>query len=167
MEGALLIGLAGQGKRTHGAAMEAVLCREDSAPASQAGKLKCGLVRFGARVAEEDAGIAISYSPNQLLPGVEHRLRGKEVRGMHQGAGLVRNRLRHLLIAIAQRIDSNPSEKVDIALPLLIGQRCSLAGDEAYWWRAVGIYNRLRPPRGQAWWLVHPASSFLKMVPSG
>ena len=119
LEALVVLLLAGGGERGERAAVEGACGRQDLVPAAvlaapAAGELHRRLVRLGAAVAEKDA-------LGERVPAEErrqfHRRRGVvDVRGMEQGRGLGANRFDDRRMAVAQIVDREAGEEVEIAL---------------------------------------------------
>ena len=110
LEGGAVGLLVGEGERAHGAAVEALLEREDPGPAGAAGDLEGGLVGLGAGVREEHArALGRLRQLQQALGELDLGGGGEEVRDVHEGARLLRHRGDHVGVGVAEGVDGDPA----------------------------------------------------------
>ena len=137
-EGFAILGLVRGGHGAEGAAVEAVLKREELCPdglaftAQQAcvcaSELECALPCLSAGVAEENAIEA--GEARQALCKLGLSLMKEEVRCMDERAALARDGIDDGRMAVAERVDADAAEQVEITLALFVDEVNALAADE-------------------------------------
>ena len=113
--------------------MEGVLERDD-ASAWLAGKthLDRGLVGLGTRVRQEDRGSLWSLGQGQQLLGkVELRPGGEEVRNVGKGRGLMADGLNPCGMRIAQGVDGNTAEQIEVLLAVTVDDDATVTAFQA------------------------------------
>ena len=137
--------LGGERERAHGAAVEAALGGDDVGAAGAPGELERGLVGLGAGVGEEHlAGPAGAEQREQLLGELDLRLAGEEVRDVAERLELVGDRLDQRRVGVAERVDGDAAEQVDVLLAVGVPDVGALAADERQLRRAEGVHQRRR-----------------------
>jgi len=115
--------------------MEAVERRDDLvAPlrlADEPGHLDRGLVRLGARVAEEDLAVVDAALVDERLGEQALRLHVPGVRHVDQPGDLLRDRLHDPRRTVAEEAAAPAGEEVEILRPLAVPDVRALATDEA------------------------------------
>ena len=134
-----LVRLARQRERAHGAAVETAFSCEDAAAAGQACELECGLVGLGAGVAEKHPRGVVADPGTQRLGDLHHRLGAEEVGHVAKRRHLRAHRLDDGRVRVAERVDGNAGEHVDVGIALRVRDRGALTGDKLHRWRGVGI----------------------------
>ena len=144
LERGALVGLAGECQRAHRSTVEAVLCGEDAGASGAPGDLEGGLVGLGTGVREED----LRARGNELLqPGreVEDLRVGEDVRGVAQGRDLLGHGLDDGRVGVAEGVDGDAGEEVDVLPALSVGDPAAGTGDQLDRRGAVGRHDRGLP----------------------
>lgn len=128
-EGGLLGGLAGEGEGAHGAAVEPALGGHHVGAAGEPPDLEGGLVCLGAGVGEEDAAGAAEQT-EQFLGEGDGRLGGEEVGDVAQGGDLAADRLDDGGVAVAEGVDGDAADQVEVGGALGVGEDGALAVDQ-------------------------------------
>ena len=113
--------------------MEGVLERDDTS-AWLAGKthLDRGLVGLGTRIRQEDRGSLWSLGQGQQLLGkAELRPGGEEVRDVGKGRGLMADGLNPYGMRIAQGVDGNTTEQIEVLLAVTIDDDATVTAFQA------------------------------------
>jgi hypothetical protein len=136
--------LAGQGQRTHRAAVEAALGGDDVAAAGEPGQLEGGLVGLGAGVAEQYAARTSGQCQQQLGEG-DGRLGDVEVGDVAERGDLLGDGGDHGRVGVAEGVDGDATEQVHVPLTLLVGEHDTLTLDQRQGRGAVVVHHGLRP----------------------
>ena len=106
-------------------------------------ELDRGLVGLGAAVAEEGAGPG---DPGGELLGEPHRPGvAVQVRDVHQRPALLADRPHDRRVAVAEAVDRDPADQVEIGAPLVVEDAAALAAHER---QARGVVVLQQDPRG-------------------
>ena len=136
-------GLRGERQRPHGAAVERTLHRHQPGPAGAAGQLQGSLVGLGAGVGEEHPPVGVDKAQQPLRQ--LHLLRaGEEVRDVPEGAQLRGHRLDQGRVGVAEGVDGDAAEEVDVLPTVLVPDVGTLAAHQRQPRRAEGVHQRAR-----------------------
>ncbi len=116
LEGLAVGRLRRQGQRAHGATVEGALGRDQPGPAGAAGELQGRLVGLGAGVAEEDPPVCPLEESQEPLGEPHLRLGGEEVGDVPERRQLGRDGLDDRRVRVAERVDRDAAEQVDVLL---------------------------------------------------
>ena len=134
-----LVRLARQRERAHGAAVEAALSCENAAAAGQAREFEGGLVGLGAGVAEKHPRGVVADPGAKCFGHLHYRLGAEEVGHVPQARHLRADRVHNGRMRVAERVDGDAGEHVDVGVALRVRDRAALAGDKLHRWRGVGV----------------------------
>ncbi|SIJ87249.1 Uncharacterised protein [Mycobacteroides abscessus subsp. abscessus] len=133
-EGFAIGGLRCQRERTHRPAVEGTVDSDDdrASPATgTAGHLQGGFVRLGTGVREEHCRTGRQVEDLvDLLGECDLRGRGEEVRDVAEGCCLFGDRLHPRGVAVAERVDGDPGEEIEVLPALGIPHIGALPADE-------------------------------------
>ena len=136
-------GLGGECERTHRAAVERALRRDDPGAAGAAGQLEGGLVGLRAGVAEEDARVVAPAEEGDQALGERHlRLGGEEVGDVAEGRELGRHRLHQRGVRVAEGVDGDAGQQVDVLLAVGVPDVGALSPHEGEGRRTEGVHDR-------------------------
>ena len=135
-------GLGRQGERAHGATVERALGGDEPGAAGPAGELERGLVGLGAGVAEEDARVVgPAEEADEALGQGDLRLGGEEVGDVAEGAELGGDGLDEGGVGVAEGVDGDAAEQVDVLLAVGVPHVRALAAGERQHGRAEGVHH--------------------------
>ena len=150
--------LGGQRQRAHGAAVEAALGGHDVGAAGAPGQLERRLVGLGAGVGEEHLARPPRVEQReQLLGQPDLRLGGEEVRDVAERLELRRHRRDQGRVPVAERVDRDAAEEVDVLLAVGVPDVGALAADQRQLGRPEGVHQAARTAAYRSW--SHDASS--------
>src|SRR6478735_4152083 len=140
----LAVGSLGrEGQRAHGATVERALGRDEPGAAGPAGELERGLVGLGAGVAEEDARVVgPAEEADEALRQGDLRLGGEEVGDVAEGAELGGDGLDEGGVGVAEGVDGDAAEQVDVLLAVGVPHVRTLPAGERQHRRAEGVHDR-------------------------
>ena len=113
-----------------------------SRPGIRARQLQRSLPRFGAGVAEEDAVQAGDLGEAQRKLGLA--VVEEEIRDVQQLPALFADRLLDRRMPVAQRVDADAAQQVEIAVSLVVDQVHAFAADKQDGIALVGLEQQLR-----------------------
>ena len=136
--------LAGQRERAHRAAVESAVGGDDPRATGAPGHLEGRLVRLGSGVGEEHLPVATGQ-PEQPLGQPHGGLVRDEVRRVAERRHLPRHRLDDGRVRVAEHVDGDAGDQVEIALAGLVPYLGALAAHQGQWRGGVRRHDRLRP----------------------
>ena len=127
--------------------MESILCGNDFGASGQPGDLEGRLIGFGAGVAEEHPGRQIGTEMgHQLFGQRDAGLGGVQVRHMTQRVQLSGDGLDDRRVPVAENVDGDTGQQIQIGLTVDIGHHRALAGDQCQRRGAVVVHHDRLPP---------------------
>src|SRR3954468_20166578 len=124
--------------------MEGALCGDDLGATGQPGDLECDLVGLGSGVAQEHSAFGAQQA-HQRLGQRDAWFGGIEVRGVAQGVHLGGDGIDDGGMAVAQNIDRDAAEEVDVRLAVLVGDHGAVPADQRDGRRAVVVHHHAFP----------------------
>ena len=119
--------------------MEAALRSEDAAAAGQTRQLEGGLVGLGAGVAEKHPRGVVANPGAQRFGDLHHRLGAEEVGHVPQARHLRADGVHYRRMRVAERVDGNACEHVDVGVAVRVSDGGTFAGDKLHRRRRVGV----------------------------
>ena len=135
-------GLGREGQRAHGAAVEGALGGDEPGAAGPAGELERGLVGLGAGVAEEDTRVVgPAEEADEALGQGDLWLGGEEVGHVAERAELGGDGLDEGGVGVAEGVDGDAAEQVDVLLAVGVPHVRALPAGEGQHGRAEGVHH--------------------------
>jgi hypothetical protein len=143
--------LGGQRQGPHGPSVEGAVSSDHLAPAGPPGQLEGRLVRLGAGVGEEDPAFDVGSGRDevdQALGQLDLRRCREEVRHVAERRRLRRDGLDDGRMRVAERVDRDPGQQVEVAPPVDVPDVAALAAFEDPLGRAERVHQRTGVPVG-------------------
>ncbi len=142
-----LVGLSGERQCTHRPSVKGLLGGNDVGTTGQTRDLERRLVGLGTRVAEEHSSRRTRTQVcEQLLGQFDTRFRRIQIRRMTQSGELSSDRLDHRRMSVAQDIDGDTGQQVEVLLAVGVGHHSAFASNERYSRHTVVVHQRRGPP---------------------
>ena len=146
LERRLLGRLAGQRQRAHGAAVEGAFGRNEFGAPGQPGDLERDLVGLGAGVAEEHPRLRVGAEvADQRLGQRDTGFGGVEVGGVAQRVQLRGDGLDDRRVAVAEHVDRDAAEQVQVGLAVGVGDHGAVAAGQRQRRGAVVVHHHRLP----------------------
>ncbi len=138
----LLLGrLAGQREGAHRAAVERAFGGNEFRPAREPGDLEGHLVGLGTGVAEEHSRAVDAEETDERLRQRDAGLGGVQVRRVAQRVELPRDGLDHGGVAMAQDVDRDAAQQIEIGLAVDVGDHGAVTTGQCDRWGAVVVHH--------------------------